>query len=177
MPILVAQVSAVYSTCLLDIRLPFCPDAPAPTAIRSLDHTTAFASTLRGLGVDCNCQVAGTPIGRAPSASTQRSAFGIATTKLEMLRSAPPLSIGHWSKWSQFRRLGYATAEACCETDCSARRFDTSSRNLGGKRRTAIMALVLELYGGVLAFSTIAFLAIAWASGRGQSRKQIDLGE
>ena len=31
------------------------------------------------------------------------------------------------------------------------------------------MALVLEVYGGVLAFSTIAFLAFAWASGRGQS--------
>jgi hypothetical protein len=36
------------------------------------------------------------------------------------------------------------------------------------------MALVLELYGGVLAFSTIVFLAIAWASNRGRSRNQID---
>jgi hypothetical protein len=27
-----------------------------------------------------------------------------------------------------------------------------------------MIALVLELYGGVLAFSTIAFLALAWAS-------------
>jgi hypothetical protein len=28
----------------------------------------------------------------------------------------------------------------------------------------AMTALVLELYGGVLAFSTVAFLALAWAS-------------
>jgi hypothetical protein len=27
-----------------------------------------------------------------------------------------------------------------------------------------MIALVLELYGGALAFSTVAFLAIAWAS-------------
>jgi hypothetical protein len=46
----------------------------------------------------------------------------MATAKLEMLRSPPPLSRGHWSKWSQFRRRGYATIIACCETDWPAQR-------------------------------------------------------
>jgi hypothetical protein len=40
-------------------------NAPAPTAIRSPDHVTAFASTLSGLPIDCNWQVAGGPIRRA----------------------------------------------------------------------------------------------------------------
>jgi hypothetical protein len=87
--------------------------------------------------------------------------------------------------------------EAYCETDCSPTQsrlafngpagqgiyldisvaiqrppFSQSSRNPGGKRTAMMMTLVLEVYG-VLIFSTIAFLAIAWASSR-ESRKQID---
>ena len=34
-------------------------------ALRSLDHGTAFASTLSGLAIDCNWQVAGRPIAKA----------------------------------------------------------------------------------------------------------------
>jgi hypothetical protein len=124
--------------------------------------------------------------------------FGIGTTKLEMLRSPPPLSrraleqvepispsqLCYWSK-PIARLIARQRKVASPSTGPQARGiyldisvaiqrppFSQSSRNPGGKRTAMMMTLVLEVYG-VLIFSTIAFLAIAWASSR-ESRKQID---
>ena len=76
-----------------------------------------------------------------------------------------PLAYGTRRGAFHIRRLSHPRAVYFHISGVSdVRRFDNRNVISGGKRRAVMIALVLELCGGVLAFSTVAFLALAWTS-------------